>query len=145
MTDTVSRSARSKVMSRIRSRNTKPELAVRRVLYSLGYRYRLHRSDLPGSPDIVFPARRAVIFVHGCFWHGHQGCGRVPKSRRSYWIPKLTRNKLRDKRNAKALTLEGWRILVIWECQLDDEKKLARRMIKFLEAALGVKPNRRSH
>jgi DNA mismatch endonuclease (patch repair protein) len=131
-------------MSRIRSRNTKPELAVRRLLHSLGYRYRLHRKDLPGSPDIVFPSRRSVIFVHGCFWHGHFGCGRVPKSRLSYWIPKLQRNKLRDKRNARTLTRKGWKIMVIWECQLGGEKSLVRRISKFLEVAPSeAKPNRK--
>jgi DNA mismatch endonuclease (patch repair protein) len=120
-------------MSRIRSRNTKPELAVRRLAHSLGYRYRLHKKDLPGSPDLVFPNRRAVIFVHGCFWHAHAGCGRTPKSRLSYWLPKLKRNRIRDKQNMKALTRDGWSVLVIWECEVTD-KKLSQRIIRFLDA-----------
>lgn len=121
-------------MALIRAANTKPEMVIRRLAHSLGYRYRLHRRDLPGVPDLVFPSRRAVIFVHGCFWHRHEGCdkARWPKSRLSYWIPKLEGNKIRDERNAKALRQSGWRVLVIWECELGDEKKLARRVTKFL-------------
>ena len=118
-------------MSLVRSKNTGPELAVRRLVHSLGYRYRLHRRDLPGVPDLVFPARRAVIFVHGCFWHRHANCGRVPKSRLSYWLPKLNRNRTRDRRHVKALARDGWRTLVIWECEVRD-KKLARRISHFL-------------
>src|SRR5437016_10732119 len=108
-------------MSRIRSKDTKPELLVRRLIHTLGYRYRLHRRDLPGVPDLVFPSRRAVIFVHGCFWHRHKRCkggARAPKSRLKYWKPKLEGNSVRDARNRKSLLRNGWRVLVIWECQL---------------------------
>jgi DNA mismatch endonuclease, patch repair protein len=118
-------------MSLVRAKNTKPELIVRRLVHSLGFRYRLHRQDLPGVPDLVFPSRHAVIFVHGCFWHRHKGCGRMPKSRLDYWLPKLEANKARDVRNRKTLRRNGWRILVVWECELT-HKNLARRVADFL-------------
>lgn len=135
MTDTLSKAARSERMALIRGADTKPELFVRRLVHSLGYRYRLHRRDLPGKPDLVFPGRKSVIFVHGCFWHRHEGCrkARLPKSRFSYWIPKLEGNKARDKQNKNALAKQGWRVLVIWECELSDAKKLSRRIVRFLE------------
>jgi DNA mismatch endonuclease (patch repair protein) len=145
--DTISQSVRSRVMSSIRSRDTKPELAVRRIVHSLGYRYRLHKRSLPGSPDIVLTSCHCVIFVHGCFWHGHPGCGRVPKSRLSYWIPKLERTRLRDKGAVKALRQDGWKVLVIWECDLVRERSLSRRIAKFLQSARSEiykpKPSRR--
>src|ERR1043166_4715922 len=112
---------RSAVMRAVKSKGTKPEIKVRRLLHKAGYRYRLHRKDLPGNPDLVFPSRRAVIFVHGCFWHRHKGCGRMPKSKLSYWLPKLEANKTRDQKNQRALRRSGWRVLVIWECQLRDK------------------------
>lgn len=118
-------------MSLVRSKNTKPEMVVRRLVHSLGYRYRLHNRKMPGAPDLVFPSRQAVIFVHGCFWHRHAKCGRIPKSRLDYWLPKLERNKARDAENIKALRRDGWRVLVIWECQTRDEN-LARRINAFL-------------
>jgi len=123
-------------MSLIRSKDTKPELVVRRLIHSLGYRYRLHRRDLPGVPDLVFPSRQAVIFVHGCFWHRHNcdAGARSPKSRRAYWLPKLSGNKKRDERNRRSLARTGWRTLVIWECQLT-ERTLAARIRKFLGPA----------
>jgi DNA mismatch endonuclease, patch repair protein len=134
MTDTLSPQDRSERMSLIRSKNSKPELFVRRLIHSLGFRYRLHGRDLPGSPDLVFPSRNAVIFVHGCFWHQHRNCkhARAPKSRLSYWSPKLAGNQERDCRNRKALRLAGWRVLVIWECQLN-QPNLKRRIVHFLE------------
>src|SRR5258707_1318924 len=111
--DSVSAVRRSEIMARIRSKDTKPEMLVRRMLHGLGYRYALHRRDLPGAPDLVFPARRKVILVHGCFWHQHKKCvdGRLPKSREDYWEPKLMRNVDRDRRNASKLRRDGWKVV----------------------------------
>jgi DNA mismatch endonuclease (patch repair protein) len=111
---------RSEVMSLIRGKDTKPELAVRSILHRMGYRFRLHRKNLPGKPDIVLPRYRTVVFVHGCFWHQHDGCpdGHPPKSRKEFWLKKLDGNKARDKRNLAALSEAGWRVIVIWECEL---------------------------
>jgi DNA mismatch endonuclease (patch repair protein) len=113
-----------------------PELQVRRLLFRLGYRYRLHRKSLPGHPDIIFPSQKKVIFVHGCFWHQHldPGCKitRVPKSRLEYWIPKFERNRLRDKESLALLSEIGWRALVVWECQVTNEARLASLLIQFL-------------
>jgi len=116
--DTAGRVSRSENMRRIHGKNTVPELTVRRLLYRLGYRYRLHRSDLPGKPDIVFAKRRKVIFVHGCFWHAHS-CRKAhqPQTNQSYWTPKLERNVERDLKNEAALSSLGWESLVVWECQ----------------------------
>ena len=137
MPDTLSPAARSERMSRIRGRNTRPELIVRRLLHSLGYRYRLHRRDLPGRPDIVFPRRRKAIFVHGCFWHRHDdpNCrlARLPKSRLEFWLPKLEANHLRDVRNQATLVAAGWSILVVWECELAKIEQLKNRLIEFLQ------------
>jgi len=134
-TDTLSPTERSERMGRVRGKDTKPELAVRRLVFSLGYRYRLHDRNLPGCPDIVFPSRKKVIFVHGCFWHRHKGCPntRLPKSRLEFWVPKLEENKRRDKMNKAKLTRKGWRYLVIWECELKDSMALSKRIIYFLE------------
>ncbi len=116
--DNTDPATRSAVMSRIRSRDTKPEMAVRRALHAAGLRYRLHRKGLPGRPDLVFPGRRIALFVHGCFWHQH-GCrlSHAPASRLEYWGPKLRRNKERDAGNAKALEATGWVVMQIWECE----------------------------
>lgn len=121
-------------MRRICSVNTKPELAVRSLVHRLGYRFRLHRRDLPGRPDLVFPSLRKVIFVHGCFWHQHRGCidGREPKSNTDYWTPKLSNNKKRDRKNFSKLARLGWKHLVIWDCQTADGKKLEQRLKAFL-------------
>lgn len=124
MADKLTPEQRSEDMRRIRSANTKPELVVRKALHSLGYRYRLHRRDLPGRPDLVFPSRRKVIFVHGCFWHGHEAAccpdARAVKSNKPYWTQKIATNKLRDERNKERLQTEGWEVLVLWECELRD-------------------------
>lgn len=124
-------------MSRVRSKDTKPELLVRRLVHSLGYRYRLHRKDLPGKPDLVFGPRRKAIFVHGCFWHRHDdpSCklARAPKSRLEYWGPKLDRNRERDVENLKALQDLDWDVLVLWECELKDLAALTSRITDFLE------------
>ena len=134
MTDTVPSATRSRIMSRIKSKGTKPEVIVRRLLHGLGYRYRLHRTDLPGRPDLVFPSRRKVVFVNGCFWHYHQGCAQahIPADNREYWEPKLNRTKLRDERNIALLKEEGWAVETVWECQLKDMAKITERLINFL-------------
>lgn len=125
-------------MARVKGKDTKPELRVRRLLHALGYRFRLHRRDLPGTPDLVFPGRRAVIFVHGCFWHRHPdpGCwrARLPKSRPEFWIPKLEANAARDAVNLAALAALGWRVLTIWECETTPRgaQELAARARAFL-------------
>lgn len=122
-------------MRAVKGKNTGPEMIVRRLVHALGYRYRLHRKDLPGKPDLVFPARRGVIFVHGCFWHQHD-CprgARSPKSNRDYWLPKLRRNRERDAKNQARLKEEGWKVLVVWECETKDRDRLARGLKGFLD------------
>jgi len=122
----------------VKSEDTAPELAIRRLAHSLGYRYRLHVRSLPGTPDLVFPRLRKIINVNGCFWHMH-GCARcrVPSSRRAYWIAKRQRNAARDKRTLRALRRAGWQVMVIWECQINParEERLRRRIIAFLESS----------
>lgn len=138
MADKLTPERRSANMARIRSKNTKPEITVRRMVHAAGYRFRLHRKDLPGKPDLVFPGRRAVIFVHGCFWHGHPDptCREAvpPKSRLEYWGPKLTRNKERDAANVAALKATGWRVLTLWECEIKNREAVALRLREFLGA-----------
>jgi len=114
-------------MSRIRGRDTTPELIVRRAMHATGLRYRLHVKDLPGSPDIVLPSRRVIVEVRGCFWHQHLGCSRalLPATRQEYWVPKLARNRTRDAENEGRLVSAGWHVLVIWECETHDSTKLA--------------------
>lgn len=126
--------SRSKIMSRIRSRDTVPELIVRSVVHRLGFRFRLHRKGLPGTPDLVFPSRRAAVFVHGCFWHCHAGCKRSfhPKTNKEFWTPKLDRNVERDRDNQQRLGNLGWRLLVVWECEVGDKGALAARLKAFL-------------
>lgn len=123
-------------MARIRSKNTRPELLVRKLVFSLGYRYRLHARDLPGNPDLVFRKLRKVIFIHGCFWHLHETCGlaRLPKSRLDFWAPKLKGNKQRDQRNKRALRKGGWKVLTVWECQLTNVERLQKTIRRFLDA-----------
>lgn len=132
--DKLPRERRSENMRRIKSKNTAPELVVRRLVSGLGHRYRLHRKGLPGKPDLAFGPKRKVIFVHGCFWHTHEKCvdGRTPKSNQGYWLPKLTRNITRDKQNIAALEKNGWSVLVIWECETRDEQALTARLREFL-------------
>lgn len=121
-------------MASIGKKDTAPELLVRRTLHRLGYRYRIHRRDLPGTPDISFPGRRRVIFVHGCFWHAH-GCkiGRPPRSNTSFWTPKLARNKVRDKEKEAALMAAGWQVLTVWECETRDTENLIPKLVAFLD------------
>ncbi|RWM32604.1 MAG: DNA mismatch endonuclease Vsr [Mesorhizobium sp.] len=126
---------RSRVMSLVKSRDTKPELVVRRLVHSMGYRFRLHRTDLPGKPDIVFPGRKAIVMVNGCFWHGHD-CkrgARQPKANSEYWKAKVSRNVSRDARVVEALNLAGWRVLTVWECDLTDLASLRGKLHQFLE------------
>lgn len=134
MADTITPTCRSANMARIRSKDMKPELVVRRLVHSLGYRYRLHRNDLPGKPDLVLGPRRKVIFVHGCFWHQHAGCreGRIPKSNQTYWQPKLARNVERDQRVQRELAEAGWTVIVVWECEISDLDTLKERISGFL-------------
>jgi DNA mismatch endonuclease (patch repair protein) len=131
--DTRTPEQRRRIMQAVKSGNTKPELVVRRLLHGMGYRYRLHRKDLPGRPDIALISRRRAIFVHGCFWHGHN-CrkGRLPKSRLDYWGPKLERNKERDEEKTKMLESLGWAVLVIWQCETGDLDTLSSRLRKFV-------------
>ena len=135
MVDTVSPEVRSRIMARVKSKGMKPEMAVRRLLHGLGYRYRLHRPDLPGKPDLAFPSRRKVVFVNGCFWHNHAGCPRVriPATNREYWVAKLERNRTRDERNLALLAEQGWAAMTVWECELRDMPAAAERLTEFLE------------
>ena len=124
---------RSRIMRAVRSRDTKPEMTVRRLVHSMGYRYRLYRKDLPGKPDLAFISRRKAIFVHGCFWHGHD-CprgSREPKTNRDYWIPKIAKTRERDKATMERLQKMDWKTLVIWECEID--RSLAGKLRAFLE------------
>lgn len=146
MTDVFSPQTRSAVMRRVRGKDTKPELAVRRLLTRLGARYRLHRRDLPGSPDVAMPGRRLAIFVHGCFWHDHD-CprgARKPKANAGYWADKLHRNRVRDRRAQTALTALGWRAEIVWECELKDEAALEARLRRLLEQAPPQPPRRQA-
>lgn len=142
LVDTLSKKGRSERMSRVRSKGSRPEMKLRRLVHGMGFRYRLHDTRLPGCPDMVFSSRRAVIFMHGCFWHRHEGCGlaRMPKSRVSFWSRKLEANRLRDRRNCLKLNEMGWRVLVVWECQLThaDLTAIARRVREFLNDTTGL-------
>lgn len=124
----------SEQMRRIRKVDTKPELLVRRLAHRLGYRYRLHRRDLPGTPDLVFPSKRKVVLVHGCFWHQHQCAlgSKQPRANTHYWLPKLARNRERDVSTRHALEYLGWSVLVVWECETQSESSLAMRLRRFL-------------
>lgn len=136
--DTLKPHERSERMKRVHSANTKPEMLVRRLVYSMGYRYRLHRKDLPGKPDLVFSSRKKIIFVHGCFWHRHDAANchlaRLPKSRLDFWLPKLDANRKRDTVVAEKLQQLGWQVLTIWECQLRDLGDVALKISIFLES-----------
>ncbi len=134
--DLITPERRSENMRRIRSKDMKPELQVRRLVHAMGYRYRLHRKDLPGNPDIALPGRRKLIFIHGCFWHKHADprckIARTPKSNKDYWEPKLARNRARDIRNQERLRRLGWQVHVVWECQLKKQGVLTDRLKSFL-------------
>jgi DNA mismatch endonuclease (patch repair protein) len=134
--DTLNPAQRSERMKRVRGRDTKPELLVRRLAHSMGYRFRLHRRDLPGTPDLVFPSRMKVIQVNGCFWHKHLDLkcplARLPKSKLDFWGPKMETNRKRDERNLASLAALGWSTLVIWECETKDREDLMARIKEFL-------------
>lgn len=133
--DRLTSAQRSANMRRIKSKDSAPELIVRRLVHSLGYRYRLHNHQLPGRPDLVFARRKKIIFVHGCFWHAH-GCrvAHKPRSRQNYWTPKLRRNAERDKDHQQSLRALGWRVLVLWECEISDAAALAKRVKRFIDS-----------
>jgi DNA mismatch endonuclease (patch repair protein) len=135
--DTVSPERRSEIMGLVRGKDTRPEMMVRRIVHRMGYRFRLHRRELPGAPDLVFSRRNKVIFVHGCFWHWHIGCrrgARMPKTHASYWTSKIAANRRRDQANCRHLRALGWRVLVVWECWLRNPDKVTRQVRRFLEA-----------
>jgi DNA mismatch endonuclease (patch repair protein) len=137
MADILTPAERSERMARVRAKNTKPEMMVRRLVHGMGYRYRLHRRDLPGCPDLVFPRLRKAVFVHGCFWHRHPDpeckLARLPKSRLDFWLPKLEGNRRRDEANQAALLALGWRFLVIWECEIKKTQYLVIKVKNFLD------------
>ena len=133
--DTLSVAERSERMARIRNRDTGPERALRRLLTGLGYRYRLQYGKVPGRPDVAFPGRLKVIWVHGCFWHRHPGCknARLPKSRLDFWLPKLEGNRQRDLANQAEVRRMGWECLIVWECELAEQSRLSERLKAFLD------------
>jgi DNA mismatch endonuclease (patch repair protein) len=136
MSDVFTKAKRSEVMSRIRARDTRPERAVRSMLHRMGYRFRLHRADLPGKPDIVLPRHKTVILVHGCFWHRHEGCrfAYTPKSRAEFWIKKLESNVVRDRQVKENLSKLGWHVITVWECELRSPDQLSKRLAETLKA-----------
>lgn len=139
LVDTLSPEERSKRMARVRGRDTRPELLIRSLVHRMGYRFRLHRKSLPGKPDLVFPGRKKVIFVHGCFWHRHSdpNCPftRTPKSKRGFWNAKFRENQARDQRNCADLEQMGWGVLVVWECQLKNLEQVSLGIRNFLDEA----------
>ncbi len=126
MVDRLSRERRSWLMSRVGSKNTSPEIAVRKAAHALGLRFRLHRRDLPGTPDLVFPGRKLAVFVHGCYWHRHRGCSKATIPSSEFWAEKFRRNVKRDRRNANLLEGDKWRVVVIWECETKSADKLSK-------------------
>lgn len=141
--DRLSVERRSWNMSRIRGTDTQPEVRVRKVLHRMGYRFRLHRKELPGRPDIVLPRHRTVLFVHGCYWHRHQDCrlAYTPKSHTSFWLTKLNENVRRDRRVADALRQNGWHVGVVWECQTKDLRRLTERLVEEMDLARSCRGN----
>ena len=132
--DVFDKTKRSWIMARVKNKDTAPEITVRSIVHKLGFRFRKNRTDLPGRPDIVLPRHRKVIFVHGCFWHGHKNCKRAgrPASNKAFWRKKLDANIARDKKNAQTLRREGWKVMTIWQCQMRDENRLVNRIESFL-------------
>ena len=137
MADKYSVETRSKMLAAVKSKGTKPEMLVRRLLYRLGYRYRLHQKYLPGRPDLVFASRKKVVFVNGCFWHNHLNCARarVPATNVDYWLPKLEGNRKRHEKNVTLLAAAGWTVMTVWECQLGDLQHVANRLEAFPSAS----------
>lgn len=138
--DRLSPEQRSRLMSRIKGKDTKPEIVVRKLLTSMGYRYRLHRKDLPGTPDIVFPGRKKVIFVSGCYWHRHPSCSRAstPSTRKDFWEAKFNANVNRDRSNIAELQRQGWDVLTIWECEIKQPENLHSILTTFLSTRIGA-------
>jgi DNA mismatch endonuclease (patch repair protein) len=134
--DHVSPEIRSRIMSAVHTRNTTPEMSVRRIVHKMGYRFRLHVSSLPGKPDLVFAGKRKLIFVHGCFWHGHN-CkyGQLPKTKTEYWAAKIAKNKSRDRIQCQRLRKLGWDVLVVWQCSLKNQPVIQKRIERFLSDA----------
>jgi len=134
--DVFSQEKRSRIMSRVRGKNTKPEIIIRSLLHNMGYRFRLHRKDLPGKPDITLPKYKKIILVHGCFWHGHVGCSRSrrPSTNQKFWNKKLDKNIERDKLTVNTLNQLGWEVLIIWSCEVNDTDKLKAKLLSFLES-----------
>jgi DNA mismatch endonuclease (patch repair protein) len=135
MTNTQADSVRSATMRAVKSKNTAPEMLVRSIVHRLGYRFRLHRKDLPGKPDLVFAGRRKIIFVHGCFWHGHECArgNRIPQHNRDYWVRKIRDNRERDTMHSVILESSGWKILTVWECEAHVSNDLQKKLADFLE------------
>ena len=135
MTDHVDAQKRSAIMAAVHAKNTKPEMAVRKLVHAMGYRYRLHKKEIVGRPDLVFARRRKIIFVHGCFWHRHEGCKKAstPKTRPEFWQEKFDANVARDEQTERTLVGEGWKVLTIWQCELNDTERLTRRLNVFFE------------
>ena len=135
MVDKFSRKKRSSIMSRVKGKDTQPEKAVRTILHRMGYRFRLYRSDLPGKPDIVLSKHKKIIFVHGCFWHGHKGCERAgrPSTNVEFWNQKLSANIKRDSQSVRDLRKQGWKVLIVWACQIRNADRLHRTLTSFLE------------
>ncbi|WP_352996566.1 very short patch repair endonuclease [Mesorhizobium sp. M1273] len=136
MTDPLSPERRGALMARVKQRNTKPEMTIRQLLHSRGWRYRIHVKNLPGTPDIVFPRRKVAIFVHGCFWHGHScKLGSLPKTRSEFWSQKIVGNRQRDDRKRDELQQSGWQVLIVWQCELADQSSMLQRIESFLSNA----------
>ncbi|QOZ77970.1 very short patch repair endonuclease [Bradyrhizobium sp. CCBAU 53351] len=135
--DRMTTEQRSRVMSRVRGRDTAPEMTVRRIAHALGLRFRLHRRDLPGTPDLVFPKSRTAVFVHGCFWHRHPGCSRasMPQTRIEFWRSKLAGNVVRDRAASAALKKAGWKVAVVWECEVKNPDKVGKRLLDAIKRA----------
>lgn len=140
MTDFLTKQQRSKRMAQIRGKDSAPELALRRALHKLGFRFKLHDKNLPGKPDLVLPKYKSVIFVHGCFWHGHEGCSvaNTPKSNTYFWISKFQRNRERDKKNNDLLSLLGWKVIIVWECELNSAKKIQLTASKIAQSLFAL-------
>lgn len=132
--DIFDKSKRSWIMSHVKGKDTKPEILVRSIVHRLGFRFRKHKSDLPGKPDIVLAKHRKVIFIHGCFWHGHKKCSRSsrPQSNKSFWVEKLDKNIARDKRTKRELELQGWKVFIVWTCETKNTFKIQNKIAKFL-------------
>ena len=139
MADVFSPEQRSRVMRQVKSQDTSTEMTIRRMVWRMGFRYRLHRKDLPGAPDLVFVGKRKIIFVHGCFWHGHDCTrgDRIPKSNRDYWLTKIGKNRARDRGYQTALQEAGWKVMIVWECELKNRETITEKLHFFLANTTG--------